>query len=521
MDSINYTTAFNLVSKIVQNGEGESFLQDIAGLNKIINTDLPEAMKDYAPSNFAEIYSDFKYTFEKFTDFILFDKLIGKNTVTLGGGFSTGKSSFINALLKNRMLPSEIDPSTSVPTYVIHGAKESAIGINVFNKKVDLAIEELKIISHGFTSEYNVKFGHLLETIFVETPEQPFKSISFLDTPGYSKPESENYSKKTDENIARTQLNSANFILWFVSAEEGTITDEDIKFLQSLNSGIPFAVIVNKSDKRAESDVSDIVGLVKQNLTNRGIFPLDVIPFSCRYPEKFGKEQIQKLLANWNKQEYASTFARDFKILFVECIEYFEEQIRNESRRLNWINTGMTFSDIPEVNEAFTNLSNEIKIFLKNYRDKEKNLKEIKDLFFKEIKSVADKYGIEMPEPSELDLLSFKSLDIFNLVRKNKDKRGIKTGDYFHILQNQLTELQKNEEILVWGQKYSKIIEDTITEQLVIEDGALNMHVSSSGSIRSNLGGNFLPVEENNKLFTQTIRKNLRNTINRQNQKEY
>jgi len=471
MDSINYTTAFTLVSKIVQNGEGESFLQDIAGLNKIIYTDLPEAMKDYAPSNFAEIYSDFKYTFEKFTDFILFDKLIGKNTVALGGGFSTGKSSFINALLKNRMLPSEIDPSTSVPTYVINGAKESAVGINVFNKKVELAIEELKIISHGFTSEYNVKFGHLLEIIFVETPEQPFKSISFLDTPGYSKPESENYSKKTDENIARTQLNSANFILWFISAEEGTITDEDIKFLQSLNSDIPFAVIVNKSDKRGESDISEIVGLVKQNLTNRGIFPLDVIPFSCRYPDKFGKEQIQKLLAKWENQEYASTFARDFKILFIKCIEYFEEQIRNESRRLNWINAGMTFSDIQEVNEAFSNLSNEIKIFLKNFRKREKKLKEIQKLFFGELKKVADTYKVEMPDLSEFNFESLKPQNIKDEMRNIKEKHQVKPGRHLHILMSQFGDEDDSKHYVCGLESRQKLLMQIIKANLGKLDG--------------------------------------------------
>lgn len=466
MSNIEFKPAFDLVSKIVQNGEGEPFLSEIAGLNKIINTDLPEAMKDNAPSNFTELYSDFKYNFEKFKDFILFDKLIGKNTVALGGGFSTGKSSFINSILKNKILPSEIDPSTSVPTYVISGKEEIASAINVFNKKVDLQLDDVKIISHGFSSEYNVKFGHILETIFIETPSQPYHAISLLDTPGYSKPDSENYSIKTDENIARTQLNSSNYILWFVSAEEGTITDEDIKFISSLNREIPIAVIINKSDKKTESDIKDITALVKKTLEQKGIFPVDVIPYSCRYPEKYGYKQVNALFEKWNKQAYASTFARDFKILFVKCREYFEDEIRSENRRLNWINTGMTFSDTTEVNEAFTNLSNEIKIFVKNYKEREKRLLDLQKEFFTEIKKVADKYKIEMPEPNEIDLIKNKTSDLEAILRKIKEKSGIKSSKNYHILQLLFAESQNNLVNTLGNKNYSGLVKGIVLNNL-------------------------------------------------------
>lgn len=466
MATIDYNSAFKLVCKIVQNGEGETFLNDIANLNKIIDIDLFEAMRDNAPSNFAEIYSNFRYTFEKFKDFILFDKLIGKNSIAIGGGFSTGKSSFINSLLNTKILPSEIDPSTSVPTYVIFGKKETAVAINVFNKTVDIEIEDVKIISHGFSSEYNVKFGHLLETIFIETPLQNYHSISFLDTPGYSKPDSETYSIKTDENIARNQLNSANYILWFVSAEEGTITEEDIRFIKSLNSEIPLAIILNKSDKRTDSDIEEVVSQIKNTVEQKGIFPIDVIPFSCRYPQKYGLNKIKKLLKDWSEHDYISTFARDFKILFIKCREYFEEEIRSESRRLNWINIGLTFSDEPEVRNAFINLSNEIKIFIQNYKQREKRLIELQNYFFSEIKKVGDKYKIEMPEPSEIDLISNKISTLKAILIKLKEKKGIKSSENFHILKKTLPVSQNNFVNTLGNINYSKTLKNLISRNL-------------------------------------------------------
>lgn len=486
-NTIEFKAAFDLVSKIVQNGEGEYFLSEIAVLNKIITTDLPEAMKDNAPSNFSELYANFKYTFEKFKDFILFDKLIGKNTVALGGGFSTGKSSFINAILNEKLLPSEIDPTTSVPTYVISGKKNSAMGINVFNKKIDLDIDDVKIISHGFSSEYNVKFGHLLETIFIETPSNPYKAISFLDTPGYSKPESETYSLKTDENIARTQLNSANYILWFVSAEEGTISEEDIKFIKNLNSEIPLAIILNKSDKKTDSDVEQVVSQIIKTVEQKGIFPIDVIPFSCRYPQKYGLKKIQKLFNDWNEHDYISTFARDFKILFVKCRQYFEEQIRNETRRLNWINTGQTFSDVPEVEQAFTNLSNEIKIFIQNYRQKEKHLIELQKEFFTEIKKVGDKYKIELPEPSEIELISNKTSTLNAIIRKLKEKKGIKSSENIHILKKHLSGAENNLINSLGNINYSKTVGNIILSNLSKEPIKVSQKKEMSRIIKTSL----------------------------------
>ncbi len=447
MTEIDYRSAFDLVSRIVQNGEGEDFLTEISALSKIINETLPKAVEDNAPSNFPELYSNFKYTFEQFTDFIMFDKLIGKNIVALGGAFSSGKSSFLNSLMGSNMLPAEIDPSTSVPTYIINGTDDKASGINVFNKKVELKIEEVKIISHGYSTEHNVKFGHLIESIFIETPRSAYKSIAFLDTPGYSKPDSDKYSKRTDENIARTQLNSSNFILWFVSVEEGTISEEDIKFIQTLDSGIPFAVIVNKCDKKTESDVKMITKGIKSTLEGKGLFPVAVIPYSCRKPKQFGLEEVVALIEKWNRSDYQSTFARDFKILFIRCIEYFDDMLRNENRRLNWINTGMTFSDIPEVNESFRSLSSEIKITAQKFREKSKLIKDIIKEFFTEIKKVGDKYGILLPEPSEIELISNNTSNLLKIVREIKEKNKIKSDGNYHslmtILKDKKIELDK------------------------------------------------------------------------------
>lgn len=89
--------------------------------------------------------------------------------------------------------------------------------------------------------------GQLIQRMFISTTLQPYAHIAFLDTPGYSKPDTKDYSARTDEQIAREQLNHSDFILWFVNGS--VLPQTDIDFLKQLDTHIPKAIILNKADK--------------------------------------------------------------------------------------------------------------------------------------------------------------------------------------------------------------------------------------------------------------------------------
>ncbi len=126
-----------------------------------------------------------------------------------------------------------------------------------------MELDDVMLLAHGFGrdggDEQEVTLGHLLSNLFISTPNQPFENLVLLDTPGYSKADTSGYSAKTDEKIARTQLNSSNFILWFVQADAGTITDSDIAFIKTLNESIPKLIIVNKADKLMPDEIEEVV----------------------------------------------------------------------------------------------------------------------------------------------------------------------------------------------------------------------------------------------------------------------
>lgn len=420
-----------------QAGRTPELKVDLSKIEGIINKKIPETLGKNAPEDFYTLYIDFKSEYEKFRDFILYDRLIGKNIIALGGGFSSGKSSFLNAIMGRNVLPSDIDPSTSVPTYIVRGDKHEVVGINVFDAIVQMQPRDIKKIAHGFgevTDEDDEKvtdsvtLGHILESIFFSTPLHKYENVVFLDTPGYSKPDSEKYSAKTDEQIARGQLNSSNYILWFVQADAGTITEEDIKFIRTLREDIPKLIVVNKADKKNLTDLKEIISKIRTSLDLKGIRYTDICAFTSKEEQicdselsQFLKEESDRLrgqIEAWNSRSYESNFARNFKIIFVRCKDYLDDKIEEESFLLSKLNQ----IDTNPVDEIDTSLIESIRIIVEKTKRTLKELKEVKEQltivqnnFFTEIKRVADVVEIDMPEPTEIELVERKGYSFLDV----------------------------------------------------------------------------------------------------------
>lgn len=480
---------FELLCEIIkQNTSGNQMKADLSKIEDIINKKIPDTLKKNAPEDFYELYMDFKSEYERFRDFILYDKLIGKNIVALGGGFSSGKSSFLNVLMGKSILPADIDPSTSVPTYIVKGEKHEVMGINVFDSKVQMQPRDIKKIAHGFGEidddddekvTDSVTLGHVLENIFFSTPLHKYDNIAFLDTPGYSKPDSDKYSAKTDEQISRGQLNSSNYILWFVQADAGTITEEDIKFIKTLREGIPMLIIVNKADKKNLTELKDIIAKIKSTLDIKGIHYVDVLAFTSQ-PTQIGDEdlaafiesdadKIRQQIEAWNRQVYESNFARNFKKLFVRCKDFYEDEIDEESRKLTRLNTSITklaVEDIEtEILEPLQLMVKEAQKNVNELKDISRKLKELQDEFFTEIKFIADIVNIDMPEPSEIDLLQDKVKNPLQLIEEYKKEKGIRTdSSVVDMLQNMFAGIEPVINKAAGGSEYRDELIDIIKE---------------------------------------------------------
>lgn len=263
---------------------------------------------------------------------------------------------------------------------------------------------DIRKIAHGFGELEDeddekvtdaVTLGHVLDNIFFSTPLHKYDNIAFLDTPGCSKPDSEKYSAKTDEQISRGQLNSSNFILWFVQADAGTITEEDIKFIKTLREDIPKLIIVNKADKKSVADLKDIIDKIRSILDLKGIRYLDVFAFTSKMNQvedddlrefiETNTKGIKKQIENWNSQVYESNFARNFKLIFVRCKDFYENEIDEESRKLTRLNTSITRLSAEDIDSE---VLEPLQLLVK---DAQKNVNVLKDIS-KKLKGLQDEF---------------------------------------------------------------------------------------------------------------------------------
>ncbi len=469
---------FELLKSIVS-PNNISLKVNLNEIENIIFKDIPNTLKDNAPSNFPELYFNFKSEYERFRDFILYEYLIGKNIVALGGGFSSGKSSFLNSLLGKKFLPCEIDPSTSVPAYIVNSNEVSVFGINTFNSKIKLSLKDVLLIAHGFgkdkfdedTNIKEITLGHILNSLFIATPLQIYSNIAFLDTPGYSKSDTENYSSKTDEKIARNQLNLSNYILWFIQADSGGITEEDINFLNTIKKEIPKLIILNKADKVTQSDLSSIVTRTKSVLDIKGVPYIDVLTYSRNNPKGFDSEKIRNQLQKWNVEIYEENFAYNFKQLFVALRAFYNKNKDIESIRLSRINTALTLSNEDIVKECLFSLKNETVRNINNLKETEKQLKKLQDDFFTILHNVGSAVGIKLPEPTEIDLIKDKIINPLSVIEDYIKKKNIKVDpNIYTTLSDKLLDIKPVINKLVGGSEYKDKLFNVLKQSFVIKE---------------------------------------------------
>jgi GTP-binding protein EngB required for normal cell division len=331
-------------------------IQQIEGhlqaLNKLLQHDLRALARRGSPDDFADIYFALEQELERFHEFCSFPALAQKFVVAFGGGFSAGKSSLINTLLGKRLLVTEVDPTTSLPTYLLKGDHDAVHAHNLFGHRIDLSNEEFLSLTHDEIERYGSNVSRLLRSAFITRADFPWDNLALIDTPGYTKHEDQTQGARTDEHIARTQLNAAQAIVWVIDARQGCITEDDLQFLASVQADIPRLIVVSRADQKPVDEISAIVQGIKATLSERNLPFVDVIPVSARQKQEWPSEPILTQLASWSQQPRALRFAHNFKAQFTRYASYVNECQRSNALHLNRLNRILTLADSAEVSQG-------------------------------------------------------------------------------------------------------------------------------------------------------------------------
>ena len=258
---------------------------------------------------------------ERLKELVVFPHLSAKRSIAIGGGFSSGKSAFVNSFIEgyDHLLPERVEPATAIPSFVIANSEMAIKGFSRTGDTVDIAPALYSQLSHSFIDTFPFNLKDIMPSITVEVPlrDSLFDNICLIDTPGYNPG-----GRSEDRTTATDFLKDRDALIWMIGLDStGTVPDEDLEFLEDLELGsLPFYVVLNKADIKPRSELEDMLNEVKDTLADADFEPLGISVYSSRRSEEFSydemsladffREQNQPKEANTDlKQEIESVFA--------------------------------------------------------------------------------------------------------------------------------------------------------------------------------------------------------------------
>lgn len=336
-------------------------------ISKCMEYDLPSAKLSVKSSEL----------FRKIEDAVNFPLFYHKNIIAICGQFSSGKTSMINSLLKENILPTSIEPTTAINTFVINDEKEGLYIRNCFSGQTKVDKELYEFVTHSFTKEYSADVRNMVKYVSLHTEKLRYENIALLDTPGYTGQGQS--AEEDDSNMAMKGIVQSDNIIWVVDIDNGNIKNNDLEFLTKEElEGKDILIVFNKADIKTEDDINNIIEQSRIQLDNNGIDYKDIIAYSSHYPEDYEKERkkLIKFFESENKSIKRNYFG-DLHNIFEEFIDYYkdmDEDLSIYTEALNVVKIKSAFDTKIGANKS-------IDSSLKKVKDNRNKIREfIKDL---------------------------------------------------------------------------------------------------------------------------------------------
>ncbi|WRD25330.1 acyl carrier protein [Helicobacter pylori] len=333
-----------------------------------------------------------------------YPSLFQKTIVAVGGGFSTGKSTFLNNLLGLKLkLPEHMNPTTAIPTYCLKGKKEVLMGFSQNGGMVELPN---LAFNHQFLKSLGFNLKEIMPFMLLSAPSVPFEFLCFIDTPGFNSA-NQGYTGG-DKEASKESLKHAKHILWFISCESGEIHEDDLEYLQELyEEGKQVFIVLSRADSRTKRQLEEIAIKIKETLEDNGIEFLGIGAYSAtRYQEikEFSEkspvfDSIEKFLKKLNKR---SEKQNEILGYLYEVHRMYEKAIKQDANRFKRYQRALHSVKLDLMQKGFDDFSDKIfrrienleKEFSEQEESKRENLaqlNEVIDLFKESIDKVFDR----------------------------------------------------------------------------------------------------------------------------------
>ncbi len=171
--------------------------------------------------------------------------------ICVAGDFSTGKSTFINSLLGEELLGTDINPETAKVTALKYGPELRFYKAMIDSSDlIEISKEEFQVLSKkGDTSDSTDEIDHFELTL----PNKLLKRIHLYDTPGFNTAQYSNI----DEELTQRQIGKSDLVIWLSLSSNGGITRAEIERLRSLK--VSLICIINQIDLIPPEDMDKIL----------------------------------------------------------------------------------------------------------------------------------------------------------------------------------------------------------------------------------------------------------------------
>lgn len=412
-----------LISKLLS---ASSSSEGLSKYKKILEDDFLEFAKE-EESTVDEVKAIYKLqSIQKELELItIYPELYKKNIIAVGGGFSAGKSRFINSLLEDNKikLPVGSEPTTAIPTYVIHDEKEQFIGCNQNGGVVDLYKLDKSFhskLSHEFIKSFEFNLNKIMPFMIIGTSINKFQNLCFVDTPGYDSSDMDEGFTNEDKDVAERFLENSETLLWLISIKGGTIPKSDRGFLQRLDlENKSLYIILNKSDLITEFEIKKVIEEIKKILSTYRIDYQGISAYSSTKKQEisYSKKSIYEFLESINDME--SKVQEKLVEKLYDVKEMYEDAINKDiDNKKDVINTAQSlsldFSQKGLIEESdliiYERLDKLKKIFSVNKQ--QKNLEQLKEVVLKLQDAIDEIFG----KKSILKKMEIKRRSVFNFL---------------------------------------------------------------------------------------------------------
>lgn len=316
----------------------------------------------------------------------LIEKLENREiTVSVIGQFKRGKSTLVNAILEDKILPVGIVPVTAVVTTIEYGEKAATVHFDNGIIK-EIGFDEMS----SFINEQENCDNHLgVSKVAIYCPS-PFlkKGLTFVDTPGVGSVHQKN------SDAAYSYVKESDAVIFMLSVDS-PINQIEIDFLKNAKEyAAKFYFAINKIDSIDEDDLAEYLAYCR-NLICKLMETDDIQLFPVSAKKSQGIEELKAAIESDCRttvqeiiEHSAKLKMRDIVTSALSQIDLYRTALKMPAREFD--------SKFAELNGFFDELKAEAAEFAESFRSNPKMLEaHMNDIKNSLSAKVSDMFGIE------------------------------------------------------------------------------------------------------------------------------